>query len=62
VVEGAGYYDQENFLYAETSYFDITEDLVKWSMITRSKNLEYNDTAKSVAEKILRKMKSTGTL
>ena len=62
VVEGSGYYDQENFLYAETSYFDITEDLVKWSMITRSKNLEYNDTAKSVAEKILRKMKSTGTL
>ncbi len=62
VVEGAGYYDQENFLYAETSYFDITEDLVKWSMITRSKNLEYNDTAKSVAEKIVRKMKSTGTL
>lgn len=62
VVEGSGYYDQENFLYAETSYFDITEDLVKWSMITRSKNLEYNDTAKSVAEKIVRKMKSTGTL
>ncbi len=51
VVEGAGFYDQENFLYAETTYFDIVDDRAKWSMITRSKNLEYNDTAKSVAEK-----------
>jgi hypothetical protein len=62
VVEGSGFYDQEDFLYAETSYFDIVDDLVKWSMITRSKNLEYNDTAKSVAEKIVAKMRSTGTL
>jgi len=62
VVEGAGFYDQENFLYAETTYFDIVEDRAKWSMITRSENLEYNDTAKSVAEKIVSKMRSTGTL
>jgi hypothetical protein len=62
VVEGSGFYDQENFLYAETTYFDIVDDRAKWSMITRSKNLEYNDTAKSVAEKIVSKMRSTGTL
>ncbi len=62
VVEGAGFYDQENFLYAETTYFDIVDDRAKWSMITRSKNLEYNDTAKSVAEKIAAKMRSTRTL
>ena len=62
VVEGSGFYDQENFLYVETSYFDIVDDRAKWSMITRSKNLEYNDTAKSVAKKISSKMKSTGTL
>jgi len=62
VVEGAGFYDQESFLYVETSYFDIVDDRAKWSMITRSKNLEYNDTAKSVAKRIVSKMKSTGTL
>lgn len=62
VVEGAGFYAQENFLYAETTYFDIVDDRAKWSMITRSKNLEYNDTAQSVAEKIVSKMRSTGTL
>jgi hypothetical protein len=62
VVEGAGHYDQQNFLYIETTYFDIVEDRAKWSMITKSKDLEYNDTANSVAKKIVSKMKSTGTL
>lgn len=60
--EGSGYYDQERFLYVETTYFDLVEDRAKWSMITRSKDLEYNDTAHSVAKKIVSKMKSTGTL
>jgi hypothetical protein len=62
VVEGAGFYDQQNFVYVETSYFDIVEDRAKWSMITRSKDLDHNDTAKAIAKKIASKMKSTGTL
>lgn len=62
VVEGAGFYDQENFVYVETSYFDMVDDRAKWSMITKSTNLEYDDTAKSIAKKITSKMKSTGTL
>ena len=62
VREGEGFYDQENFIYVETTYFDLVEDRAKWSMITRSKDLEYNDTANSVAKKIVSKMKSTGTL
>jgi hypothetical protein len=62
VVEGAGFYDQQNFVYAETTYFDIVDDRAKWSMITRSKDLDHNDTAKDVAKKIVSKMKSTGTL
>lgn len=61
IVEGAGFYAQENFLYVETTYFDIVEDRAKWSMITRSENLEYNDTARTVAKKIVAEMKSTGT-
>lgn len=60
--EGAGFYDQEKYLYAETTYFDIVDDRAKWSMITRSENLQYNDTAKTVAERIVSKMRSTGTL
>ena len=62
VVEGSGFYDQQNFVYVESTYFDIVEDRAKWSMITRSKDLDHNDTAKSVSQKIVSKMKSTGTL
>ena len=62
VVEGAGYYDQENFIYVETTYFDIVEDRAKWSMITKSKDLDQRDTARDISKKIVKKMKSTGTL
>ena len=62
VREGAGFYDQQNFVYAETTYFDLVEDRAKWSMITRSKDLDHNDTAKDVSKKIVSKMKATGTL
>ena len=62
VREGAGFYDQENFVYVETTYFDLVEDRAKWSMITRSKDLDNNDTAKDVSKKIVSKMKATGTL
>jgi len=62
VREGAGFYDQENHVYVETTYFDIKEDRAKWSMITRSKDLDNNDTARDVSKKIVSKMKSTGTL
>ncbi len=60
--EGAGFYDQENFVYVETTYFDLVDDRAKWSMITRSKDLDHNDTAKDISKKIVSKMKSTGTL
>lgn len=60
--EGAGFYDQENFVYVESTYFDLVEDRAKWSMITRSKDLDHNDTAKAISKKIVSKMKSTGTL
>jgi len=60
--EGAGFYDQQNFVYVETTYFDIVEDKAKWSMITRSKDLDHNDTAKDVSKKIVSMMRSTGTL
>lgn len=62
VVEGAGFYDQQNYIYVETTYFDIVEDRAKWSMITRSKDLDNNDTVKDVSEKIVSQMKATGTL
>jgi len=62
VVEGAGFYAQENFVYVETTYFDIVDDRAKWSMITRSKDIEQQDAAKGVSKKIVSMMKSTGTL
>jgi len=62
VREGSGFYDQERFVYVETTYFDIKEDRAKWGMITRSKNLDNNDTAKDISKKIVSTMKSTGTL
>lgn len=62
IVEGEGFYAQENFLYVETTYFDIVDDRAKWSMITKSKDLDHNDTAKSISKEIVSKMRSTGTL
>ena len=62
VAEGAGFYAQENYVYVETTYFDIVDDRAKWSMITRSKDIEQEDTAKGVSKKIVSIMKSTGTL
>jgi hypothetical protein len=62
IAEGSGFYAQESYLYVETTYFDIVEDRAKWSMITRSENLEHNDTARTVAKKVVSKMRSTGTL
>ena len=62
IVEGAGYYEQENFVYVETTYFDIVDDRAKWSMITKSKDLDHGDTARAISKKIVSKMRSTGTL
>lgn len=62
VREGAGFYAQENYVYVETTYFDIVDDRAKWSMITRSKDIERQDAAKGVAKKIVAKMKSSGTM
>ena len=62
VVEGEGFYAQQNFVYVETTYFDLVDDRAKWSMITKSKDLDHNDTAKSISKKIVSKMRSTGTL
>ena len=62
IKEGSGFYAQEKYIFVESTYFDIVDDRAKWSIITRSKDLEYNDTANSVAKKIVSRMKSTGTL
>ncbi len=62
VREGAGFYAQENYVYVESTYFDIVDDRAKWSMITRSKDIEQQDAAKGVAKKIVAKMKSTGVM
>ena len=62
VAEGSGFYAQENYVYVETTYFDIIDDHAKWSMITRSKDIEQQDAAKGVSKKIVAKMKSTGTM
>lgn len=62
VVEGPGYYDQQLYVYVETTYFDILDDEPKWSMITRATDLETQDAALGVAKKIVARMRSTGTL
>ena len=62
VREGTGVFDQQSFLYVESTYFDLVEDRTKWSMITRTEDLDHGDAANEVARKIVSKMKSTGTL
>ncbi len=60
--EGSGFYDQEAYVYVESTYFDIPDDRPKWSMITQSKDIEMQDATLGVAKKIADQMKSTGTL
>lgn len=62
VVEGPGKFDQEVYVYVETTYFDIADDEPKWSMITRATDLATQDAALGVAKKIVSQMRSTGTL
>ena len=62
VMEGAGFYDQEDYAYVETTYFDIPDDSPKWSMITQSKDLEMQDATLGVSKKIVSIMKKSGTL
>ncbi len=62
VREGAGFYNQENYVYVESTYFDIIDDQAMWSMITRSKDIERRDAVNGVAKKIVSIMKSSGTL
>jgi len=62
VRKGAGFYNQENYVYVESTYFDIIDDRAKWSMITRSKDIGRQDAANGVAKKIVAIMKSSGTL
>jgi len=62
VREDSGYYAGENYIYVETTYFDIIDDRAKWSMITRSKDIGRQDAASGVAKKIIAKMKSSGTM
>jgi len=60
--QGSGAFAQKNFIYVETTYFDIVEDAAKWSMITKSKDLENSDVARDVSRRIASMMRSTGTL
>jgi hypothetical protein len=62
VVEGPGYYDQQLYVYVETTYFDIADDAPKWSMMTRATDIETQDAALGVAKKIVDRLRASGTL
>jgi len=62
VQEKKNKFTQQNYMYAEANYFDLVDDRADWSMVTRSKKLDYSDIAKKVGKEIASRVKSTKTL
>lgn len=62
VVEGAGYSEQKESLFVESTYYDFRSEEARWTIVTESSALEYRDTAKAISGKIVSKMKRDGSL
>jgi len=62
VREGPGYAEQTTELLLETSYIDVRKLERVWSMVTKSKDVEYQDVASRLADRIESQMKRSGQL
>lgn len=60
VRQGPGYADVRTIAYVESSYYDMeTEDPV-WRIVTKTKDTEHTDSARDIANKIAKEMRSAG--
>lgn len=62
VREGPGYAEKTTELRLETTYVDVTRIERVWSIVTESKDLEYQDVAGKVADHVISQMRRAGQL
>jgi len=60
VRQGPGYADYQTSALVESSYYDLETEKPVWRIVTETKDTEYSDTAKDVAEQIASEMRSSG--
>lgn len=57
VREGPGYAEQTTQLFLEASYIDVARLERVWSIVTRSKDVEYQDVTAKITERVISQMK-----
>lgn len=57
VREGPGYAEQTTQLFVEASYVDVARLERVWSIVTRSKDIEYQDVTAKLTERVISQMK-----
>jgi hypothetical protein len=62
VREGPGYAEKTTELRLETTYVDVARLERVWSVVTESKDLEYQDVAGKLTERVISQMKKAGQL
>lgn len=62
VREGPGYAEKTTQIFLETTYIDIRKLDRVWSLITQTKDVEYQDVASNVTDRVISQMKHSGQL
>lgn len=62
VREGPGYAEKTTELRLETTYVDVSRIERVWSIVTESKDIEYQDVASKLADRVISQMKKAGQL
>jgi hypothetical protein len=62
VREGPGYAEKTTQLFLEASYVDVARLERVWSLVTRSKDVEYQDVTEKLSERVISQMKKAGQI
>lgn len=62
VREGPGYAEQTSQVFLETTYVDVRRLERVWSIVTRSKDVEYQDVAGKLTDRVVSQMKKAGQI
>lgn len=62
VREGPGFEEKTTQVFLETTYVDVRRLERVWSIITRSKDIEYQDLAARLTDRVISQMKSSGQM
>lgn len=62
VREGPGYAQETSVLYLETTYVDVRRIERVWSMVTRSEDIEYQDVAARLTDRVISQLRAADQL